>query len=108
MWALSGLLLSIVCLVYLNIVNVIPKEFATNTHIYNALVMNAALLFYFLATFLFFLLSDWVFKTLDSETIRFSWTYHNAIGIIKNIGLAVAIFLTGKAKLIEDTQGKVA
>jgi hypothetical protein len=101
MWALSGFLLSTLCMVYLNVVNVRPKEFGDNKDIYNTLAMNASFLFYFLATFLFFLSSDWIFKEKNSDMLGLTWAYHNVIGIIKNVGLAVAILLTGKAKALE-------
>jgi hypothetical protein len=97
MWALSGFLLSILCLVYVNVVNIWPKEFASDKDLYNTLIMNTSFLFYFMATFLFFLLSDWMFKEMSPEMLNITWAYHNAIGLIKNIGLAVAILLTGKA-----------
>jgi hypothetical protein len=106
MWALSGFLLSTLCMVYLNVVNVRAKEFGDNKDIYNTLAMNASFLFYFLATFLFFLYADWVFKEKNSDMLGFMWAYHNVIGIMKNIGLAVAIFLTGKAKALETTTGE--
>jgi hypothetical protein len=106
MWALSGLLLSIICIVYLNTVNVLPNEFAANSNIHNTLVMNASFLFYFLSTFVLFLLVDWIIEKTNTEMIRITWTYHNALGFVKNIGLAVAIFLTGKAKALETAPGE--
>jgi hypothetical protein len=101
MWALSALLISVVCVVYMSVLNARPKEFANNKDLYNTLLMNSSFLFYFLSTFAFFLFSNMIFEKLSDEGVRITWVYHNTVGLIKNIGLAIAIFLTGKAKVNE-------
>lgn len=101
MWALSAFLISTVCVVYLSVLNARPKEFANSKDLYNTLVMNSSFLFYFLATFAFFLFTNLMFEKLSNEGVRITWVYHNTIGLIKNIGLAVAIFLTGRAQVKE-------
>lgn len=106
MWALSALLISIISVVYLSVHTARPTEFANNKDVYNTLVMNASFLFYFLSTFAFFLFVDLIFKKMTDDWIRITWLYHNAIGLIKNLGLAIAILLTGRAKVPEPAQSR--
>ncbi|HEY0655161.1 MAG TPA: hypothetical protein VGD65_18630 [Chryseosolibacter sp.] len=70
--------------------------------------MTASFLFYFLAAMSFFLFAEFIFKKMSDEWARITWLYHNIIGLLKNIGLAVAIFLTGKAKVAEDPRKAVS
>jgi hypothetical protein len=101
MWALSGFLISMISMVYVNAVNVWQKELTNDGNLYNTLVMNTSFLFYFMATFLFFFMSAWIIKEVAPEKLRLTWALHNGIGLIKNIGLAVAICLTGKSRVVD-------
>jgi hypothetical protein len=47
---------------------------------------------------IFFLARDF-FKSEDATTIRAFWSLHNIFNILKNIGLAIGFYYTGKRRI---------
>jgi hypothetical protein len=106
MWAFSGFLISILCMVYINASIIWPKDLSCHKDLYNTLMMNTSFLFYFTSTFILFSLSDLLFRELEPKTVQVAWSFHNLAGLIKNLGLAAAIFLTGRAPTIAASSPK--
>jgi hypothetical protein len=68
--------------------------------------LNTAVFYYFGATFLIFLSTNYIIKTESEEFGMLFWVFHNVSNIIKNILFAIAIYYAGVKQ--EKAKGAVS
>jgi hypothetical protein len=98
-WTAASIIFTIHAMVYFFTIPkmVIDRYFDTN--FFSNLIFNAALFFYFSMTILIFFMVGDVIKSEDATTIRAFWGLHNIFNILKNIGLAIGFYYTGKRQI---------
>jgi hypothetical protein len=63
------------------------------------LIINGSVSLYFMASLFFFVVATYFFEELSAPMRQLSWSFHNIINIMKNIGLAIGFYYTGKRKI---------
>lgn len=71
-------------------------NFVSNRFHETNIILNTSLALYYFVTIVLFALSDYVFSHFAYEDVRYFWTFHNAVHVLKNGGIAMAFYLTAK------------
>lgn len=98
LWTLNGAIISVFSVLYICIVPSMVIDRFVDRHLYSNVIINTAFAFYFFTTLFLFLTADFVFTKLTANESRFFWSLHNAANIIKNLGLALGLYYSGKRK----------
>lgn len=94
---LSSILITITSFFFvadLNLMN--AEDFAKNPFHKTNIILNTSLTIYYLATIIIFALSDYIYSNLSTEDTRFVWVSHNGTHVLKNVGIAIAFYLSAK------------
>jgi hypothetical protein len=96
LWAIEGFIIGSYGIIYItNLHNmVVDRLLDKNLHSYQ--IINASFLFYFLTTLILFFSTDYVLTETDPDTSRIFWSFHNIVNTLKNIGLAIGLYYTGR------------
>ena len=99
LWTTGSVIISIHALVYIfNVPRMVVDRYFDNNFFSN-LIFNASLLFYFSMTILIFFVAESIFASENTDTIKAFWSVHNMLNIVKNIGLAIGFYYTGKRQI---------
>jgi hypothetical protein len=96
LWFINGIIIGTYGLMYFVLLPRMVVERLLDKNLYSYQIMNSSLVFYLLTTLLLFLSTEYVFEHLDSETSRLFWSFHNIANTLKNIGLAIGLYYTGR------------
>ncbi len=94
-WTFSSVLITITSFFFVWDLSLMDHSNFTNNkfHLPN-MVLNTSLAFYYFAATVFFLMSDYIFSHFSDDDIRYFWSFHNGVHILKNFGIAIAIVLS--------------
>lgn len=95
-WAVGSGILGVHAILYFINIPKMPLERLVDKNLYSNLIINSALAFYFFTTLFIFAFSNYVFTQTTPDTSRLFWSFHNVANILKNIGLAIGFYFTGK------------
>jgi hypothetical protein len=95
-WAVGNTLLSVYGIAYLSQISRMPLQRYIDRHLYSNLIVNFSVVAYFTATLFMVLVSNYVFTQLTPNEGRLFWSFHNLVNILKNIGLAVGLYYSGR------------
>ncbi|HEY0652615.1 MAG TPA: hypothetical protein VGD65_05780 [Chryseosolibacter sp.] len=93
---ISSAILGINSLLYFYFISTMIVERYFDMHLFSNFAVNASLSLYFFTTIILFSFMDFAFTELTIEQERSFWSIHNIINILKNIGIALGFFLSGK------------
>jgi hypothetical protein len=104
---LSSILITITSFFFVADLNLMDESsFAKNRFHETNIILNTSLALYYFATIVVFAIADYIFSNLSADDGRLFWSFHNAIHILKNCGIAVAFYLSAK-RSYELTNSKV-
>lgn len=96
LWALEGAVISIFAITYIVALPKMVIHRLLDKNFYSYQIVNTSVLFYFLVTLLLFVSTDYVLQNADGDTRRLFWSFHNIANALKNIGLAIGLYYTGR------------
>jgi hypothetical protein len=96
LWALQAAIIGAFGIVYIVNLHDMVVDRLLDKNLYSYQIINASLLFYFLTTLLLFVSTQYVFAHADGDTRRLFWSLHNIANTLKNIGLAIGLYYTGR------------
>ena len=99
LWSTGSLIITIHSVTYAVNVQSMTIDRYFDKNLLSNVILSSSLFCYFITTFIIFFLSDTIFKEHNLETVKAFWTLHNVFNILKNIGLAVGFYYTGKRKI---------
>lgn len=95
-WAINGAIVAMYGLLYFILLPSMIVQRLLDKNLYSYVVINGSLLFYFTVTILLFVSANYFLNNADSETNMIVWSFHNIANILKNLGLAVGLYYTGR------------
>jgi hypothetical protein len=95
-WVLCSGILAFNSILYFCSVPSMIVERYFDKYLFSNLVLNASFLLYFFTSIILFIFMDFVFSQLTPNEARSFWSIHNIINVLKNVGIALAFFLSGK------------
>lgn len=96
-WTLSSILTTITSFLFVADLNLMSEaNFEKNRFHQTNILLNTSLAIYYSITIVWFALSDYVFSHFSYEDVRYFWSFHNAVHVLKNIGIGVAFYLCAK------------
>lgn len=96
-WTLSSVLLAIASLLFVGDLNLMDETTFTKNRFHQTnILLNTSLAFYHIMTTIVFLSADYVFTHVSPEDFNLFWGSQNVAHILKNIGFAVAFYLSSK------------
>lgn len=96
LWAIIALIVGGYGIVYIVNAHKMVLEKMLDKNLISYQIINASFIFYFLVTILLFLSTNFVFTHSDADISRIFWSLHNIANTLKNIGLAIGLYYTGK------------
>lgn len=94
---LASFLISLTSFFFVGDLNLMDAaNFAKNQFHTTNIILNTSLALYYFATIFLFAVTDYIFSHFTPEDARIFWTFHNAIHVMKNGGIAVAFYLSAK------------
>jgi hypothetical protein len=99
LWAISGVIIAIHSVIYTNTNFFKTPDNLLDLNLNSTIIINGSLSFYFIATIFLFLATTFFFEELTADMRRLSWSFHNGVNILKNIGIAVGLYYTGRRKV---------
>jgi hypothetical protein len=94
---LGSILLTVTSFFFVGDLNLMDEsKFASNPFHETNIIINTSLALYYFVTIVWFGLSDYVFAHFTYEDVRTFWTFHNAVQVLKNGGIAIAFYLCAK------------
>jgi hypothetical protein len=94
---LSSVLIMIVSLFFVADLNLMdPGDFAKNPFHQTNILLNTSLSVYYFTTIIIFAVTDYVHANTTIADARYVWASHNLMHVLKNVGLAVAFYLSAK------------
>jgi hypothetical protein len=97
-WAISSAGFALYSFLYFYFIPLMIVERYLDLHLFSNVVLNISLCLYFVTSIILFFFMDFVFANQTIEEARAFWSIHNIINILKNFGIALAFFLSGKRK----------
>jgi hypothetical protein len=94
---LSSILVSITSFFFvadLKLMN--DSDFSSNPFHETNIIVNTSLATYYFVTIVVFALTDYIDDHFSPEDARYMWVTHNAVHILKNLGLAFAFYIAAK------------
>lgn len=95
-WAINASIIVFLSIAYMAILPSMQIERFLDRCLYSNLAINIFILIYFTGAAIIFCFAEFVFTNLTPNEARIFWTSHNILNILKNVGIAVGLFLTGK------------
>jgi hypothetical protein len=96
LWALGAFIIGGYGIIYIINLQDMVVDRLLDKDLYSYRIINASFLSYFLVTLLLFISTNYVFTEADVDTSRIFWSFHNIANTLKNIGLAVGLYYTGR------------
>ncbi|HEY0739919.1 MAG TPA: hypothetical protein VGD40_00605 [Chryseosolibacter sp.] len=97
LFLIASILISISSLLFIRDLNLMTaSDFFTNKFHKTNIILNTSLALYSFTAVIVFSVSDYVYENASREGFRFFWAFHNALNILKNIGIAIAFYLSAK------------
>lgn len=75
------------------------SHFAKHQFHQTNILINTSLAFYYFITIILFAFTDYIFATTSPDDGRLFWSFHNAMHVLKNVGITLAFYLTAKASI---------
>jgi hypothetical protein len=98
---LSSILISITSFFFVGDLNLMDERNFTKGRFHETnIILNTSLALYYFFTIILFSLTDYVFTHLTAEDAIFFWGFHNALHVLKNVGVTVAFYLSAKRSRI--------
>jgi hypothetical protein len=99
LWSAGSLIVTIHSIAYIFNLQTMTMDRYFDSNLLSNMIFNASMFCYFITTFIIFFLTDIIFKQHNLETIKAFWSLHNIFNILKNVGLAIGFYYTGKRKI---------
>jgi len=96
LWAVGAFLVGSYGVIYIINLQDMTVDRLLDKNLYSYRIINASFLSYFLITLLLFVSTNYVFTETDPDTSRIFWSLHNVANTLKNIGLAIGLYYTGR------------
>jgi hypothetical protein len=94
---LSSILVTVTSFFFVADLNLMDESnFLNNRFHQTNIILNTSLALYYFITIIMFAVSDYVFSHTTPEDGRLFWASHNTLNILKNVGIAVAFYLSAK------------
>jgi hypothetical protein len=99
LWSVGAFIVSMSAFVYIfNIPRMIMERYF-DSNLFSNMILNVSLVCYFVISFMIFYLMRAIYEGNNPETENAFWSLHNIFNILKNIGLAIGFYYTGKRKI---------
>ena len=96
-FTLSSILVTVTSLFFVVDLNLMDDaKFSTNKFHESNIILNTSLALYYFITIVIFAVSDYFFSTMSQKDSYLFWAFHNMIHMAKNVGIAVAFYLSIK------------
>jgi hypothetical protein len=96
-WTLSSALITITSFLFVGDLNFMDdSNFTKNPFHQTNIILNTSLALYYFVTIVIFAATGYIFSNLSKEDIFYFWSFHNVAHVLKNIGVAVAFYLSAK------------
>jgi hypothetical protein len=96
LWATEAFIIGGYGIIYITNLHNMVVDRLLDKNLYSYQIINASFLFYFLTTLILFLSTDYVLTETDPDTRHIFWSFHNIANTLKNIGLAIGLYYTGR------------
>jgi hypothetical protein len=94
-WILSSVLITATSFFFVADLNLMEQSIFLNNRFHETnIILNTSLALYYFVTIVLFALTNYIFSHFTPEDARYFWTFHNAIHVLKNGGIAVAFYLS--------------
>lgn len=97
-WTIGSAIIATYSILYIAIIPSMVIDRFLDKHLYSNVIISSSLSFYFLTTIFLTFLVDFVFTTLTVHESKLFWSLHNVANIIRNLGLAIGLYFSGKRK----------
>ncbi|HEY0652173.1 MAG TPA: hypothetical protein VGD65_03555 [Chryseosolibacter sp.] len=99
-WMVSSILITVTSFFFVADLNLMDaSSFLNNPYHKTNIFINTSLALYYFITTVMFAVSDYVFAHSTREGGFAFWACHNMLNVMKNIGLAVAFYMSAKASI---------
>jgi hypothetical protein len=96
LWAINGGIVGLYGLLYFVLIPGMTLDRLTNKHFLSYAIINGSFIFYFFFTVLFFMSFNYFLSISDGVIGTLLWCSHNIANTLKNIGLAIGLYYTGR------------
>lgn len=96
LWSISSFILGTYSILYFCFIPFMIIERYFDKHLFSNIILTSSLCLYCFASVILFIFMDFVFANLTADQAKGFWSIYNIINVLKNVGITLAFFLSGK------------